>query len=69
MKQRKIIIGVDNGLNNLDYSEEEINEWQSRTPAERFAFFLELSIFFCKLRKPRLSDSKVFELKNPRLSD
>lgn len=67
VKNKKIIIGSDNGLSILDYSEEEIKEWLSRTPVERFAFFLELSNFFCKLRGPLPIDSESFELKNPRL--
>ena len=65
--KRKIIIGKDNGLSDLNYSEEEIHEWLSRTPAERFAFFLKLSNFFCSLKKPVANDPNSFELQNPRL--
>lgn len=67
MLNKKIEIGKDNGLNNQDYSIEEINEWLSRTPAERFSFFLQLSNFYCKLRKPLPNDPNSLELKNPRL--
>jgi hypothetical protein len=66
-RKRKIIIGEGNGLSNLDYLEEEIQDWLSRTPAERFDFFLELSNFFCSLRKPLPNDPNSFELQNPRL--
>lgn len=61
--KRKIIIANDNGLTDKDYTDEEMNEWRTRTPAERFAFFLEISNFFCSLRKPQPPDPNTLELR------
>lgn len=65
--ERILVVCKDNGLGEDDYSSEEISEWLSRTPAERFAFFLEMSNFFCSLVKYHRPDPDAFELENPLL--